>query len=98
VPASLVDLGREHALVVTVEDNVRTGGVGSAVTQALQDADVDVPVRVFGVPSRFLDHAKRADVLESCGLTAQAVSRAVVEVFARRDAGADETSPSQPTT
>jgi len=97
VAAGLVDLSRQHALVVTVEDNVRTGGVGSAVTQALQDADVDVPVRVFGVPLQFLDHAKRSDVLASCGLTAQAVSRAVVEVFARRDTSADEASRTQQT-
>jgi 1-deoxy-D-xylulose-5-phosphate synthase len=97
VPDGLVDLARHHALVVTVEDNVRTGGVGSAVALALQDADVDVPVRVFGVPSRFLDHARRSDVLESCGLTAQAVSRDVVEVFARRDVDADEASRSPQT-
>jgi 1-deoxy-D-xylulose-5-phosphate synthase len=90
VSTDLVDLARQHGLVVTVEDNVRTGGVGSAVAQAMQDADVDVPVRVFGVPLAFLDHAKRASVLEECGLTAQAVSRAVVEVVARRDATSDE--------
>jgi 1-deoxy-D-xylulose-5-phosphate synthase len=90
VSAALVDLARQHGLVATVEDNVRTGGVGSAVSQALQDADVEVPVRVFGVPLAFLDHAKRASVLEECGLTAQAVSRAVVELVARRDATARE--------
>jgi 1-deoxy-D-xylulose-5-phosphate synthase len=86
VADGLVDLARRHRLVVTVEDGLRVGGVGSSLSQALQDAEVDVPVRVFGVPLRFLEHAKRADVLAACGLTAQDVSRAVVEVVARHDA------------
>jgi 1-deoxy-D-xylulose-5-phosphate synthase len=39
------------------------------VALALGDADVDVPVRRFGVPEQFLAHAKRAEVLADIGLT-----------------------------
>jgi 1-deoxy-D-xylulose-5-phosphate synthase len=96
VDPAVVGLARTHRLVVTVEDNLRVGGVGSAVAQALQDADVDVPVRVFGVPPQFLAHAKRAEVLAAVGLTAQDVSRAVVEAVARIDAAAEPaSSPSE---
>ena len=38
----------------------------------------------FGIPSEFLDHAKRSEVLTRIGLTAQDVARAVVEHMARR--------------
>ncbi len=85
VPEAVVDLAREHRLVVTVEDNSRTGGIGSAVASALRDADVDVPVRDFGVEKRFLHHASIASTLSQLGLTAQDVSRAVVETVARLD-------------
>jgi 1-deoxy-D-xylulose-5-phosphate synthase len=43
--------------------------VGSAVALALGDADVDVPVRRFGIPEQFLSHAKRGEVLADIGLT-----------------------------
>jgi 1-deoxy-D-xylulose-5-phosphate synthase len=84
VPESLTGLATASRLVVIVEDGVRVGGVGSAVSQSLSDAGVDVPVRIFGVPDRFLDHGKRAQVLVECGLTAQDISRSIVETIAGR--------------
>ncbi|MGW1975478.1 1-deoxy-D-xylulose-5-phosphate synthase [Streptomyces sp. NPDC001889] len=79
VNPALADMARRHRLVVTIEDNSRTGGVGSTIAQFLRDRGVHVPLREFGIPRRFLDHGSRADVLSDCGLTAQSVSRAVVE-------------------
>lgn len=60
-------------LVATVEDNLRTGGFGSMLAQRLRDAGVTTPVADFGIPQRFLDHGKRAEVLAECGLTADAI-------------------------
>ncbi|MFJ5233901.1 1-deoxy-D-xylulose-5-phosphate synthase [Kitasatospora sp. NPDC088391] len=74
VDAALPGLAARHRLVVTVEDNGRAGGVGSAIAQALRDADVDVPLRDFGIPQEFLDHASRAEILEEIGLTAPVVA------------------------
>ena len=84
LPESLVALAGTARLVVVVEDGVRVGGVGAAVSQLLRDNGVEVPVRNVGVPDRFLDHGKRAEVLAECGLTAQDVSRSIVEAVAHR--------------
>ena len=83
VPPEIVTMSAGFRCVVTVEDNVRAGGVGGAVAQALRDAGVATPLRDFGVPLRFLDHAKRAEVLAEIGLTAQDISREVIELVAR---------------
>ncbi|WP_328307592.1 1-deoxy-D-xylulose-5-phosphate synthase [Streptomyces sp. NBC_00442] len=69
VDEQLAPLAAAHRLVAVVEDNVRSGGVGWAVGQALRDAGVDVPLRGFGIPEQFLAHAKRAEVLADIGLT-----------------------------
>ncbi|MFD7019240.1 1-deoxy-D-xylulose-5-phosphate synthase [Streptomyces sp. NPDC059928] len=69
VDEQLAPLAGRHRLVAVAEDNVRTGGVGWAVGQALRDAAVDVPLRTFGIPEQFLAHAKRAEVLADIGLT-----------------------------
>jgi 1-deoxy-D-xylulose-5-phosphate synthase len=73
---ALVDLARKHRAVVTIEDNGRTGGVGAAVSQLLQDAGLTLPVRVLGLPREFLDHAKRPVILERLGLTGEGVAAA----------------------
>jgi 1-deoxy-D-xylulose-5-phosphate synthase len=90
VNPALVTLAGQHSLVVTVEDGLRNGGVGSAISQSLRDAGVSTPVREFGVPPRFLDHAKRDEVLAEIGLTAQDIARAVVEAAARIEGLRDE--------
>jgi 1-deoxy-D-xylulose-5-phosphate synthase len=89
VPPELLMLARDHRLVVTLEDGGRHGGVGSAVSQALRDADVDVPARDLGIPQRFLDHGSRAQVMAEIGLTAQEVARRVVETVALLDERSD---------
>lgn len=77
VPAELVELAAGHRLVVTVEDGVRTGGVGNALAQAMRDADVRVPLRDLGVPAQWHPHGTRAQILADLGLTAQDVARDV---------------------
>ncbi|MGH3545195.1 MAG: transketolase C-terminal domain-containing protein, partial [Mycobacteriales bacterium] len=88
VPNEIVELAAEHRLVVTVEDGLRRGGVGSAVAAALADAELTVPVRSFGVPHRFVPHGSRAQLLEDLGLTPQHIARVVTEQALRlADAG-----------
>ena len=84
VHPALVEVARSARLLVTVEDGIVTGGVGAAISQSLRDAGVTVPTRTIGVPERFLDHGKRAEVLTECGLTAQDISRSIVEDMAQR--------------
>ncbi|ETK32435.1 1-deoxy-D-xylulose-5-phosphate synthase [Microbispora sp. ATCC PTA-5024] len=81
---ALVLAAAAHKLVAVVEDNGRVGGVGDAVARLLRDADVDVPVRTYGIPQRFLDPAKRAKILSDIGLTGQDLARQITEAVARR--------------
>jgi 1-deoxy-D-xylulose-5-phosphate synthase len=89
VPAPVVELAREHRLVVTVEDGVEQGGVGSQVVRALAAAGVTTPVHVAGVPVGFHPHGSREEVLAAAGLTGQDVARAAAERVAGLDAAAD---------
>jgi len=45
---------------------------------------VDVPVRTYGIPQRFLEHAKRSSILTRAGLTGPDLARGITEALARR--------------
>jgi len=79
VDPAIVELAREHRLVVSIEDNGKVGGCGAVLLQTLNDAGVHTPFRLHGIPQEFLDHAKRAAILERIGLTAQAIALGIVE-------------------
>jgi 1-deoxy-D-xylulose-5-phosphate synthase len=85
VDPALVKLAERYRLVVTVEDNGVVGGVGSAISGAMRDAGVDTPVRTYGIPQRFLNHAKRDKILNDVGLTGQGLAREVAGVVAALD-------------
>ncbi|MER6014591.1 1-deoxy-D-xylulose-5-phosphate synthase [Streptomyces bluensis] len=92
----MAPLAEQHRVVVTVEDNSRVGGVGSAVAQALRDAGVDVPLRDFGIPPRFLDHASRAEVMAEIGLTAPDIARQVTGLVSRLDGRFEQVDSVEP--
>ncbi|MEU9981652.1 1-deoxy-D-xylulose-5-phosphate synthase [Streptomyces sp. NPDC050856] len=90
VDEAMAPLADRHRVVVTVEDNGRVGGVGCAVAQALRDAGVDVPLRDFGIPPRFLDHASRKEVMAEIGLTAPDIARQVTGLVSKLDGRYEE--------
>lgn len=78
VASSIVDLAAAHRLVITIEDGIRVGGIGTRIRQTLREAGVDTAVDELGVPDEFIDHASREQILEDAGLTAQQIARDVV--------------------
>lgn len=81
---ALVEEAARYRVVAVVEDNGRVGAVGDAVARALRDAEVDVPVRTYGIPQEFLDHGKRDRILAGMGLTPQDLARQLTETVTRR--------------
>lgn len=78
VAKSVLDLSAQHRLVVTIEDGVKVGGIGTRVRQDLRDAQIDTALTEIGVPDEFLEHASRNQILERVGLTPQAIARDIV--------------------
>ena len=78
VQPSVVELAARHRLVITLEDGIRVGGVGTRVRQVLREAGIDTAVDELGLPDEFIDHASREQILEDAGLTAGKIAQDVV--------------------
>jgi 1-deoxy-D-xylulose-5-phosphate synthase len=71
---------RRHPAVLTLEDNVITGGFGSAVSETL--APKGIPVTVMGVPNAFIEQGTQVELLKQLGLDAAGVADRVRQALA----------------
>lgn len=72
-------------LLVTVEENVLSGGVGTAVLECLADAECSVPLLRLGLPDRFISQGERSRLWEECGLLPTQIAARVRERWEREN-------------
>ncbi|MFE8957366.1 1-deoxy-D-xylulose-5-phosphate synthase [Streptomyces althioticus] len=78
ISPDLLDLVGRHRRVVTVEDNTRSGGFGSALAHLAAVEHPDTSVRSLALPSRFIPHGERHTLLAEAGLDADGIARCVL--------------------
>jgi 1-deoxy-D-xylulose-5-phosphate synthase len=78
VAPSIVDFARDHRIVVSIEDGIRVGGVGTRIRQELRQAGVDTGVDELGLPDEFLEHDTRGNILARVGLTPDAIASKII--------------------
>ena len=77
--AVVVRLAAEHRWLVTLEENVVTGGAGSAVNECLAARSIQIPVYNIGLPDRFVGQGERDELLAQCGLDVEGVLRQLTD-------------------
>jgi|TARA_X000001036_G_scaffold92911_1_gene85406 1-deoxy-D-xylulose-5-phosphate synthase len=68
-----------HNFIVTVEENVVSGGAGSAVLEALSELQLFCKTLVIGIPDKFFEHGSQKEVLKICGLDKNTIKRKIVK-------------------
>jgi 1-deoxy-D-xylulose-5-phosphate synthase len=74
----LHEVGRKFKRVVTIENGVRNGGLGSAVMEWLGDHGYTVQVTRMGLPTdHFVEHGKVAELQHLVGLDVESIKKAI---------------------
>ncbi|MFN6527532.1 1-deoxy-D-xylulose-5-phosphate synthase [Nostoc sp. ChiSLP03a] len=84
----ILPLAKKIGRVVTLEEGCVMGGFGSAIAEALLDADILVPVKRFGVPDVLVDHAEPNESKTELGLTSHQIAERVLQAFFKRQLSA----------
>jgi len=71
------DMATSHQLIVTIEENTTMGGAGSAVNEFLISANYQIPILNLGLPDKFLEHGKVAEMLANVDLDAGSITNAI---------------------
>ena len=65
--------------IITVEDGVRNGGLGSAVLEWMSDHEHDIPVKRIGLPDAFVEHGTVAQLREIVGMDNENIKKAITQ-------------------
>ncbi|ADI65715.1 1-deoxy-D-xylulose-5-phosphate synthase [Trichormus azollae] len=81
----IVPLAKQIGRVVSLEEGCLMGGFGSAVAEALMDANVLVPVKRIGVPDILVDHATPDESFAVLGLSSRQIVETVLQAFFKKE-------------
>ena len=85
----VLDIARNHELLVTIEENAIAGGAGSAVGECLAAHGVPVPLLQLGLPDHYVEQGTRDEALKDAGLDADGMLAAIRTRLGFRRATAD---------
>ena len=77
-------LAQTHALLVTMEENVKTGGFGEQVLQYLEEEDCRSSVLTAAIPDRFVRHGSPASQKKAAGLDAETITERILKKIGER--------------
>lgn len=73
----LLNLAKTHGLLVSLEENVKVGGAGSAVSEFLHQQGITCGVLILGLPDRFIEHGDPDTLLKQVGLDTATILSAI---------------------
>ncbi len=82
IPTALAKLAGEHDLVVCIEDGIADGGVGALLAQRAAEIGVRTPLLTAGLPTAFLTHASRGEIVAERRMTAPDITRDILAALA----------------
>ncbi|MDG2088709.1 MAG: 1-deoxy-D-xylulose-5-phosphate synthase [Arenicellaceae bacterium] len=69
----ILDLAKNHSLLITLEENTTNGGAGSGVNEFLASQSITTPIINLGLPDSYIEHGLQTDMLTACGLDASGI-------------------------
>lgn len=75
----LREIGEHFSHIVTVEDGVRQGGMGSAILEWMDDNHFHPSVKRLGLPDDFVEHGTVAELHHLVGLDAPSIAEAILQ-------------------
>lgn len=77
----LTEIGERFSKIITVEDGIRAGGMGSAVLEWMSDHGYSPKMKRLGLPDHFVEHGTVEELRKVCGLDNASVRKVIEETL-----------------
>ena len=74
----LDEIGKNFQFIVTIEDGVLKGGMGSAILEFMADQGYTPTIRRIGIPDRFIQHGTPKELYQICGMDAENIEKVLL--------------------
>jgi len=73
----LHEVGQNFSKVITVEDGVTEGGMGSAVLEFMSDNNYNPKIKRIGIPNIFVEHGNVKELYKLCGMDEESIYQTI---------------------
>jgi len=73
----LEQLAKDHALLITIEENAVAGGAGAGLLEHLSQTSINTPVKLIGLPDTYIDHGSREELLAAAKLDKESLKQQI---------------------
>ena len=77
---TLDEIGKNFHSIVTIEDGVLKGGMGSAILEFMSDNGYTPTIRRIGIPDRFVQHGTPKELYRLCGMDAESIEQVLLSL------------------
>ena len=75
----LHEVGRKFQRVLTIEDGIIKGGMGSTILEFMADNEYKPTVKRIGIPNIFVEHGAVAELYQLCGMDEEGILTKIKE-------------------
>ena len=79
--AMIDELVKEHKLIVTIEENVQTGGYGEKVLEYVARKGYDVKVLILALPDQYIEHGNISVLRKETGIDSQSMTERIIKTY-----------------
>ena len=77
----LDEIGRRYHKIITIENGVRAGGMGSAVLEWMSDHGYQPHIKRLGLPDKFVEHGKVSELQAIVGIDKESIKNAISQML-----------------
>ena len=77
----VAELTQNHKLLVTMEENVTSGGFGEHIASYVNENDLDIKVQVIAIPDAYVEHGNVTRLKEDIQIDAASVSKRILNLY-----------------
>lgn len=80
--ALLHEVGKNFKQIITIEDGILKGGMGSAILEFMADNDYHPHIKRIGLPDNFVEHGSIKELYHLCGMDEEGINNTIIKQYA----------------